>query len=359
MRIGEVVTNDLPRVSPHDSVISIEAKLLEAKAAVVEDEERYKGLLTLADVVERAHLLVIDCLVTKPALDPEDELDQAIALMESQGVHTLPVKSHGRFLGVVSYKAIVESQERQRRKLATYAARLEHYEALRQMASGVAHDFNNLAHIIFFLLDRARSVEGAPEELLCHLAHAENVVERTTGLAEQLRNFARHGNASRERLALEAMIRENAELLTKASDVGLVFDFSAELWDCEVEHDRFAQVITNLIINAVHACADRTGQLELSGRNVVVTDRDELPLPSGHYVALGFHDNGVGVAPEDKERIFAPYFTTKETGTGLGLSLVATIVNDHGGYVAVESALGEGTTFTVYLPALSSDRAGG
>jgi CheY-like chemotaxis protein len=117
-----------------------------------------------------------------------------------------------------------------------------------------------------------------------------------------------------------------------------------------MDSGQISQVIHNLVINADHAMPDG-GAIQVQGENLIVEDAQGLPLRPGKYIRVSLQDKGIGIAPEHQSRLFDPYFTTKQKGSGLGLAVAYSIIKHHDGYITVESELGEGTTFCIYLPA--------
>jgi len=122
------------------------------------------------------------------------------------------------------------------------------------------------------------------------------------------------------------------------------------LWPVEVDEGQVSQVINNLIINAIHAIP-QGGVIEVFAQNVMLNSEHKLPVVPGRYIRLSIRDYGVGISQEDLPKIFDPYFTTKSTGSGLGLASSYSIIRKHDGHLAVESEVGLGTTFHIYLPA--------
>ena len=132
------------------------------------------------------------------------------------------------------------------------------------------------------------------------------------------------------------------------------FAISADLWTAEVDTGQISQVINNLIINADQAMP-AGGTIEVHAENVTITAKDSLPLKDGNYVKISVTDGGIGIPKEHLQRIFDPYFTTKQKGSGLGLATSYSIVKNHDGCITVKSSLGVGTTFSMWLPASSKE----
>lgn len=343
MKIGDLATTSFESVSPHDSVASVESRLLAEKHLVVMDGDRFVGLLTLSDTMERPHTLVVDCLTDRPQLDAAADLRSALEVMEQQSAHFLPVFREERFHGVASYKVISDILDR---RVQEHKVRLEHYEALRTFAGGVAHDVNNLVMMMMNIFEVSRSHPEIPPEVVTHITRAEDLVARAQRLVSELSVLARSGEVSKEPTALEPFVREHAQLLAEGQDVELSFAFEDGLPAIELAREPFAQVISNLVFNAIQAMGEPPRCIEISGRRVTLDD----PTVGGRYIELSLRDTGRGIDEDLLPEVFEPYVTARPGGTGLGLAIVAAVVADHGGQVSVTSREGEGTTFTILLP---------
>ena len=233
----------------------------------------------------------------------------------------------------VTHELALEAQLRQSQKM----------EAVGKLAAGVAHDFNNLLQALLSQLQALRARAGADERLQHSVAECEAVVRRGAVLTRQLLLFSRHETMKTERIELNELLQHDAVLLRSLLRENVALDMEldgAQLW---VEGDRgqLDQVVMNLAVNASDAMPD-------GGRVVLRSGRDAVGA-----VWFFVQDSGTGIPPKVKERIFEPFFTTKSAGkgTGLGLSVVHGIVTHHGGYIAVDSEPGAGTTFRIVLPA--------
>ena len=145
-------------------------------------------------------------------------------------------------------------------------------------------------------------------------------------------------------------IKQSAKFSLRGSNVKCKYDIPDDLWPADVDEGQLNQVINNLAINAVHAMPGG-GIINIRAENITVGSDKSLPLNEGNYVKISVDDQGAGISKENLSKIFDPYFTTKETGTGLGLATSYSIIKKHNGYISVESELGKGTTFHIYLPA--------
>jgi len=250
-----------------------------------------------------------------------------------------------RIIGVVLVFRDVTTQYRAEAELT----RIDRLEALGVLAGGLAHDFNNLLATILGNVGLARMYAPQPavNDLL---GQAERATLRAKDLTHQLLTFARGGSPVRQTTGLEALIREAAGFALHGSKSRLQCSFPPDLWSVDVDIGQIAQVVQNLCLNADQAMP-AGGELTVAAANVTCGSADGVPLEPGRYVRVQFSDTGVGIPQANLKRIFDPYFTTKSTGTGLGLTICHSIVAHHDGHLAVASTEGVGTTFSMWLPA--------
>jgi CheY-like chemotaxis protein len=146
------------------------------------------------------------------------------------------------------------------------------------------------------------------------------------------------------------LVRDSAGFALGGSNVRCEYSIPDDLWAVEIDEGQISQVINNLVINANHAMPEG-GTIDLRCENVRIGTGDNLALKAGEYVRVAIEDHGCGISKEHIQKIFDPYFTTKQKGSGLGLATSYAIVKNHEGLITVESRLGAGTTFSIYLPA--------
>ncbi len=223
-------------------------------------------------------------------------------------------------------------------------------ESLELLAGGVAHDFNNLLTALLGNLNLARMDSSLSDEVQEWLEEAEKATGRARDLTHQLLAFAKGGEPVRRLVNLTNCLREAALFARQGSRVRCEFELAAELWPAEVDAGQIGQVVNNLVLNAVQAMP-RGGIVRVSTRNVPREKAHQLGLGSGHFIEIAVRDDGPGIKPENMARIFQPYFTTKSTGSGLGLATSQTIARRHYGALRVESECGRGASFLLYLPA--------
>jgi PAS domain S-box-containing protein len=222
------------------------------------------------------------------------------------------------------------------------------------LAGGIAHDFNNLLTVILLNLEMARTIISPGEELTRRLEEAKKAASLARGLTQQLISFAKGGEPVRKWTSLSGLIEESARLALSGSRVRSAFSLVEDLWPVEVDAGQIAQVIRNLVLNAREAMAEG-GTISVRAENVVLGSHENPSLPPGDYMQVTIADEGAGIAKEVLPQIFDPYFSTKQRGDqkgmGLGLTICHTVIQKHGGAIAVESKEGVGTAFHIYLPA--------
>ena len=224
-------------------------------------------------------------------------------------------------------------------------------ESIGILAGGIAHDFNNLLTAIIGNITLAKKHLDPDHTAVKRLNEAEKAVIRTRDLTQQLLTFSKGGDPVKRAVPITDIIKDSAIFALRGSNVKCEFDIPAGLWRTKVDAGQFSQVIQNLTINAGHAMPEG-GSITITAHNETVSDADGLPVSSGQYIKISVADQGTGIAEDVIPRIFDPYFTTKSEGSGLGLSIVHSIIKNHDGHIQVESEPGEGTVFHIYLPAV-------
>ncbi len=242
--------------------------------------------------------------------------------------------------------------ERRRAEAALLAA--SRMEATATLAGGIAHDFNNLMAVVLSTTDLLRDVVANDPEGPGLVDEVAALARKGGSLARQMLAFARGGATHTEVLDLNEVVGEILSLQFRSPPVGVTIDRQLEpnLWLVEADRTQIGQVVVNLCTNAVEAL-EGSGRLGIRTRNVEVDEARaaNLGLAAGRAVELVVWDSGAGLDAETRGRVFEPFFTTKFQGRGLGLSVVYGIVREHRGHIAVESAVGQGTRFTIVLPA--------
>jgi len=231
---------------------------------------------------------------------------------------------------------------------------VEKLESVGLLAGGIAHDFNNILTSILGNISLA-SMEAAPgSELQNSLEQAEKASLRAKALTVQLLTFSKGGAPVLKLASLTELLKDTAGFALSGSKVKCRFSIPVDLWHAEIDAGQVSQVIHNLVINAQQAMPTG-GSIEIRAENIALSEMQSLgrglPLKSGDYIRVAVADHGTGIPRDHLEKIFDPFFTTKQKGNGMGLAISFSIARQHGGHISVESELGAGSTFYIYLPA--------
>jgi PAS domain S-box-containing protein len=222
-------------------------------------------------------------------------------------------------------------------------------EAIGVLAGGIAHDFNNFLTIISGSLALAKMSLPPDDPLSDILEPATAACKRAASLALQLLTFGKGGAPVKRLFPLAGVIKDAVELARAGAQVTIDLAIASDLLSAEIDTEQISHALHNILLNARQAMPEG-GTIEVRAENVVSTG-DLLPLRSGKYIAISVRDHGYGIAADALPLIFDPYFTTKQSGSGLGLATVHSIITKHEGHITVQSILGLGTTFSIYLPA--------
>ncbi len=246
---------------------------------------------------------------------------------------------------VVVFRDITEQSQ-----METEALKAKKLESVGVLAGGIAHDFNNILAAILGNISLAQlnmSTDQAKTRKL--LEDAEKASLRARSLTQQLLTFSKGGEPVREIAAIGEVIRESAGFILSGGNVRSEYRIPEDIWPVNIDTGQISQVIQNIILNAMQAMPEG-GTVNITCENYN-SDQSGLPqLHETHYVQLSIMDHGPGIPEDMIDKIFDPYFTTKEGGSGLGLALTHSIINKHNGMIVVDSGSG-GTNFVIYLPA--------
>lgn len=254
---------------------------------------------------------------------------------------------NSKVIGVVLvFRDVTELQRVEQDQL-----KIKKLESLGTLAGGIAHDFNNILAAILGNINLAVLKGALDETTKQYLDAAEKASIRAKGLTTQLLTFAKGGAPVKESAALGDLVRESAQFVLHGSNVDCVYEIPTDLWSVQVDKGQISQVIQNLVINADHAMP-MGGTITISCANCSDSEvKAEFPKKSEYYVRMSISDSGIGIPANVLDKIFDPYFSTKQQGSGLGLSICHSIMSRHDGGITVRSMPGFGTTFTLYLPA--------
>ena len=244
--------------------------------------------------------------------------------------------------------------EKRRRQLELHLQRAEKLEAVGTLAGGVAHDFNNLLMGIQGSISVACAKLGKDHGVRKHLLDAEDYIGKSSKLADQLLGFARCGKYEIKVTNIIAVLQKTEELFSRTNKaISVISQYPDESILTEVDQSQIEQVILNLLVNATHAMPSG-GNIEIQTEIVWLEGKILEPndLDPGNYVKISVTDSGIGMDRGTMEKVFDPFFTTKQRGrgTGLGLASAYGMVKNHGGFFEVSSQIGQGSTFSFYLP---------
>ncbi|MEE9252138.1 MAG: ATP-binding protein [Thermodesulfobacteriota bacterium] len=223
-------------------------------------------------------------------------------------------------------------------------------ESIGALAGGIAHDFNNLLTGIMGNISITKMLVNEEAKSYKRLVEAENACLKAKTLTGQLLTFSKGGSPVKKIIRLEDLIRDWTEFVLRGSNVKAYYTLSKDLWRVNADEGQMSQVIQNLTMNANEAMP-KGGKVRITARNVEIEQGSVIPLSAGNYIVIEIEDTGIGIREDYLLKIFDPYFTTKEKGSGLGLTTVYSIINNHEGYITVESKIGVGTKFLIFLPA--------
>jgi len=245
----------------------------------------------------------------------------------------------------------LEAQLRQTQKM----------EAIGTLAGGIAHDFNNILSAVIGFTELSQAETEKESKTYKYLREVINAGDRARELVKQILTFSRQSEYEAVLLNVSSIVEEVLKLIRASVPSSIEIRKKIESDSLVVaDSTQIHQVVMNLCVNAGHAMQDQGGILEVSVVDEFI-DEDRVPkfsrLAIGNYLCLVLKDTGCGMSTEVQERIFDPFFTTKEkdVGTGMGLSVVHGIVLSYGGEITVQSELGKGTEFRIYLPIAESE----
>ena len=255
------------------------------------------------------------------------------------------MNTRNEITGVVLVFRDVTEEYRIQEELQT----MQQLKKIGTLAGGLAHDFNNMLTGLFGNISMAKAELPKDHRSHKYLEESENSMKRATRLTSQLLTFAKGGAPIKQDVSIRKLIEEIVRFDLSGSKVMPIFESQEGLWMVEADKGQMQQVFSNLTINAKQAMLSG-GHLTITLENTLITSDGETSVSTGKYVKITIRDEGTGIARQHIERIFDPYFSTKETGSGLGLATTYSIINTHGGSIRADSELGIGTTFVILLP---------
>ena len=264
-------------------------------------------------------------------------------------VSAVPIRDDtGRVLAAIATVVDVSA----RKQVEAERIKSSKLESVGLLAAGIAHDFNNILTAILGNVSLAKLVSPSAAAVEV-LTQAERAAVRARDLTQQLLTFSKGGAPIRKAASLAGFLRESLSFALRGSNARLALDLAPDLWPAVFDAGQMSQVFNNLLINAVQAMPNG-GTVTIAAVNAVLEAGNTYGLAPGRYVKVRVTDEGIGIPPEHLTRVFDPYFTTKNTGTGLGLATAYSIMRRHDGYIGACAGEPIGACFKVLLPAAAA-----
>jgi len=254
-----------------------------------------------------------------------------------------------KIIGTVLVYRDVTTERRAKNELM----KVKKLESVGVLAGGIAHDFNNILAAILGNIELAEIYTESTSQAYPLLGEVKKASIRAKVLTQQLLTFAKGGDPVKQTASIGKIITDSANFVLHGSSVVCDYNIPENLWQVEVDTGQISQVIQNIIINARHAMPEG-GVIEVSCQNITDSHKEAMQLLAEKYIKITITDFGSGIPSKYLGKIFDPYFSTKQEGSGLGLSICLSIITKHDGNISVQSEANMGTTFTIYLPASAS-----
>ena len=254
--------------------------------------------------------------------------------------------------GQLSGGVIVFSDITEQNRLEREMQRNQKMESIALVTAGIAHDFNNILTGVMGNISLAKTAVEPGQQLHSVLQSAEYATQRAKDLTHQLLSYARGHEPVKEACSIRRLLNEAVTFVLSGSKCRGDKKLPEDLWQIEADAGQISQVLNNLLINATQAMPEG-GSIQIEAKNAQLGAQPSLPLNPGNYVVVTIQDHGCGISAKNLAKIFDPYFTTKQHGSGLGLATSFSLIKSHHGHIAVESEEGEGTSFRLYIPAIA------
>ncbi|MEN8256911.1 MAG: PAS domain S-box protein [Thermodesulfobacteriota bacterium] len=264
---------------------------------------------------------------------------------------------------ILGYQGIIRDITEQK-QLENQISQSQKMEAIGTLAGGIAHDFNNILSVIIGYADLAKEDAPPGSHLSSDLDNVIVASNRAKDLVKQILAFSRQTTINPIPLQLQSLIKETLKMLRSSipTTIEINDDIDSRCGSVLADPTQVHQILMNLCTNANHAMEETGGTLSIALKNVQIGKENQQPslkIEPGEYIEMTVADTGSGIGPDIIEKIFDPYFTTKEIGrgTGMGLAIIHGIIADYGGAITVESDLGRGTSFHVYFPVVDQEES--
>lgn len=298
------------------------------------------------ELMSRVESLCKDCIKTGQTHEEDIEYAHNDGTLEWWHLRVSPVRNAQNqstrlivFLHAISDKKRREEEDSRNQRL----------ESVGLLAGGIAHDFNNFLVTVMMNASLMKRDNSFSEKYGQYIDDILKVCEEAQQLTKQLLTFARGGAPLKEVTDLGELLQDASRFALRGTQIACTYDISADLLKVDIDPGQIRQVIYNLVLNARQVLGDG-GKIEITAWNEDF--RGEASRIPENFVSFSITDNGQGIHVDDQKNIFEPYFSTKKTGTGLGLAVSHSIISKHGGSIEFSSIPGQGTTFSVTLPAV-------
>ncbi len=254
--------------------------------------------------------------------------------------------------GIITGNIIVFRDITDKRKKEAEDFKNQKIESIGLLAGGIAHDFNNILTAVLGNTALLKMDLDEKSEKISILNELESAIHRASKLTHQLLTFSKGGAPIKKFMHIGDIIKESANFALHGTKNEIEFKSIPDLWPVHIDEGQISQVVHNLVINAVQATKSNA-KIIIQAQNYLMEQGNIFMLIPGNYVKISIQDFGAGITDENQKKIFDPYFTTKERGSGLGLSVCYSILTRHNGKITVDSKINIGSIFTFYLPAYS------
>ncbi|MCG6882043.1 MAG: response regulator [Deltaproteobacteria bacterium] len=304
---------------------------------------------------------------SKPTPDGDSLLrnKEPVFLLSAQGLYETDELGTRMFIGsqgILRDITPLKQEEEARRKLQAQLRQAEKLETIGTLSGGIAHDYNNLLSAVLGNINLARIGVETGSKIYSYLVAAEAATLQAAELTRKFITFSKGGSPVKREQKLSPVLKKACESIASEFPLNYELSFPEDQLTVEIDEKQIVIAIEGILQNAVEAMPE-WGTIEVKAENISFSnDRSDklLAMKKGKYVKVSIQDHGRGISKASLPHIFDPYFTTKEMGArkglGMGLSIVHSIIEKHGGYIFAESEVGEGTTFEIYIPAKSQVR---